>query len=128
MKEISKEIKNMRNKKLVAESIKSQYAVREKTKLDKLIELDRRAKNPAEIFAYSFGTVGALTLGAGMSLAMEVIGTSLPFAMPLGIVIGVVGLAMVSANYFLYNRILKGRKAKYGKEILTLSNEILDNE
>ena len=118
----------MKNEKMVAENIKGQYEVKKETKLDKLLELDGKVKRPAEIFAYSFGTVGALTLGAGMSLAMEVIGTSLPFAMPLGIAVGVVGLAMVSANYFLYNRILKGRKAKYGKEILTLSNEILDNE
>ena len=116
----------MRNEKVIAENIKNQYAVREKTKLDKLVELDKKVKTPAEVFAYGFGVVGALTLGAGMSLAMKVIGTSLPFAMPLGIAVGVVGLAMVGANYFLYKKILESRKAKYGKEILALSNQILN--
>ena len=116
----------MRNEVQVAEAIKNQYTVREKTKIDSLLELDRKVKMPAEIFAYSFGTVGALTLGAGMSLAMKAIGASLPFAMPLGIAVGVVGLAMVSANYFLYKKILETRKAKSGHEILAISNEILN--
>ena len=116
----------MRNENAIAEAIRGQYVVREKSKIDKLMELDRKVKTPAEIFAYSFGTVGALTLGAGMSLAMKVIGTSLTFAMPLGIAVGVVGLVIVGMNYSLYNKILKGRKEKYGNEILALSNEILN--
>lgn len=116
----------MRNENAMVESIRDQYVVREKNKLDKLVELDRKVKNPAEIFAYSFGTVGSLVLGTGMCLAMQVIGASLPFAMPLGIAVGVLGMLIVGGNYFLYDKILKGRKAKYGKEILALSNEILN--
>ena len=71
-----------------------------------------------------FGIVGALVLGVGMCLAMEVIGSM----MPLGIVIGVVGIAMVTANYFLYRAILRSRKKKYAKEIVSLSDELLKNE
>lgn len=116
----------MRNENVIATNIRDQYTERKKTKLDTLMELDRKVKTPAEIFAYSFGTVGSLVLGTGMCLAMKVIGASLSFAMPLGVAIGVVGLAAVGANYFLYNKILKSRKAKYGNEILALSNEILN--
>ena len=116
----------MKSEKVIVESIKSQYMRKEKRKLDELIDLDRKVKMPAEIFAYSFGIVGALTMGAGMSLTMKVIGASLPFAMPLGVVVGMIGLVMVGANYFLYNKILYKRKMKYGNMILALSNEILN--
>ncbi len=103
------------------EQIRAQYTPTQTTKLDELKALDRRVKRPAEIFAYTFGSVGALVLGTGMCLAMKVIGN----LMPLGIAIGVVGIAMVSANYFFYKKILKNRKEKHAKEIFALSNEIL---
>lgn len=105
----------------IAENIREQYTEKKKTKLHDLLELDRKVKRPAEIFAYVFGVIGALVLGLGMCLAMEVIGDM----MIVGIVIGVVGIAMVSANYFLYAKILASRKSKYAGEILALSNEIL---
>ncbi len=109
-----------------AEQMRRQYGAHAQTKLEQLRRLDRKAKLPADIFAYSFGTAGALILGTGMSLAMGVIGSSLGFAMPLGIAVGVVGMALCSVNYLLYRAILKSRKKKYGKEILSLSDEILN--
>ena len=93
------------------------------TKLEKLRKLDAAVRRPAEIFAYVFGILGALVLGVGMCLAMEVIAS----LMPLGIAVGVVGIAMVSANYFIYRAILKSRRQKYAQEILTLSDELLQN-
>ena len=74
------------------EHIREQYAEKRVTKFDELKALDKRVKRPAEIFAYTFGVVGALVLGTGMCLAMKVIGDM----MALGIVIGVVGIGMVS--------------------------------
>lgn len=117
----------MSNENLMAAAIREEYTERKETKLDRLVQMDRKVRRPAEIFAYSFGTVGSLVLGTGMSLAMKVIGMTLSFAMPLGIAVGVVGIAMVSANYFLYKKILKKRKQQYGNEILSLSEEILNN-
>ena len=109
-----------------AQAVRAEYAPgsEEEGKLEQLKKLDRAARRPAEIFAYTFGIVGALVLGVGMCLAMEVIGSM----MPLGIVIGVVGIAMVTANYFLYRAILRSRKKKYAKEIVSLSDELLKNE
>ncbi len=104
------------------EEIKAQYLPTEYTKLDELKALDRKVKRPAEVFAYSFGTAGALVLGTGMCLAMKIIGN----AMPLGIIIGVLGIAMVSVNYFAYKKILAGRKQKYAKRIFELSDSILN--
>ena len=115
----------MKNKNALVAAIKEQYVEKEETKLDQLLRLDRKVKLPAEVFTYSVGVVGALTLGAGMCLAMKVIGAGLSFAMPLGILIGCVGIAAMSVNYFAYKRILKNRKQKYAGEILALSDEIM---
>ena len=117
---------NMEQEKQFARQVRAEYAPgsEEEGKLEQLKKLDRAARRPAEIFAYTFGIVGALVLGVGMCLAMEVIGSM----MPLGIVIGVVGIAMVTANYFLYRAILRSRKKKYAKEIVSLSDELLKIE
>lgn len=117
---------DMEQEKQFARQVRAEYAPgsEEEGKLEQLKKLDRAARRPAEIFAYMFGIVGALVLGVGMCLAMEVIGSM----MPLGIVIGVVGIAMVTANYFLYRAILRSRKKKYAKEIVSLSDELLKNE
>ena len=117
---------NMEQEKQYAQQVRAEYAPgsEEEGKLEQLKKLDRAARRPAEIFAYMFGIVGALVLGVGMCLAMEVIGSM----MPIGIVIGVVGIAMVTANYFLYRAILRSRKKKYAKEIVSLSDELLKNE
>ena len=104
------------------EHIREQYAEKRVTKFDELKALDKKVKRPAEIFAYTFGVGGALVLGTGMCLAMKVIGDM----MALGIVIGVVGIGMVSVTYALYQKILKARKRKYSADILALSDELLN--
>lgn len=109
------------NEKVKVQRIREQYMEQKPNKLDELKKLDKRVKSPAEIFAYTFGVVGSLVLGTGMCLAMEVIGSM----MAVGIVVGAVGIAMVSVNYPLYQKILAGRKQKYGDEIIKLSNDLL---
>jgi hypothetical protein len=113
----------MENMKQV-ENIRKQYEAKteKENKLDKLRALDAKVKRPADIFAYSFGTVGALVLGVGMCITMSVL--SAPMA--LGVVVGIVGIAAVAANCFIYKAILKNRKKKYAAEILQLSDEILN--
>lgn len=116
----------MNNEKEIIEKIKSNYETKnkEQTKLDELKELDKKVKNPAKIFSYIYGTIGTLILGTGMCLAMKVIGD----AMALGIVVGVVGIAMVSTAYPIFQKILNKRKAKYGDEIIAKSNALLNND
>ena len=84
----------------IVEKIQNDYTEKQTTKLDELVALDKRVKKPAQIFAYIFGTIGALILGTGMCLAMEIIGES----MIAGIAIGLVGIGMVSVNYLLYKK------------------------
>lgn len=103
------------------QKIREQYTEKTQTKFDELRELDTKVKLPAEVFAYTFGSIGALVLGTGMCLAMKVIGNM----MPLGIVVGVIGIGMVSVTYSLYKAVLKARKKKYSKQIFELSDSLL---
>lgn len=106
------------------ERIRAQYSAKEETKLDRLKRLDRRTKRPAQIFAYIFGSIGSLVLGAGMCLAMPDV---IEGYMPLGIAVGLLGVAMMSVNYFIYKASLKARRKRASAEIFRLSNDILDN-
>lgn len=110
-----------RKERAIAEQIRERYTEKRRTKLDELKELDRKVKRPAEIFAYCFGIAGALVLGTGMCLAMKAAASWVP----LGIVVGCVGIAMTVANYFIYKAIIKSGKRKYAKQILALSDELL---
>ncbi len=112
-------MKNYQTEKV--QKIRQQYVEKETTKFDELRELDAKVKRPAEVFAYTFGSIGALVLGTGMCLAMKVIGNM----MPLGIVVGLLGIGMVSVTYSLYKGLLKARKKKYAKQIFELSDSLL---
>ena len=94
--------------------------------IDQLKALDKRVKMPAYVFAYTFGVIGALILGLGMCLAMNVIGGTIPL-MIIGIAVGVIGLAMVSVNYFIFTKILASRKAKYAAEVIAQSQKLLND-
>ena len=103
--------------------LRAEYAPKEKTPLDEALRLDRKAKLPAHIFAYTFGVIGALILGIGMCFAMKVIGDGTDLMMYLGSAIGVVGIVMVSVNYPLFKKQIRRGKEKYGSTIMVLLNK-----
>ena len=105
-----------------AQKIRNQYIPQEQTDLDKLKALDKKVKRPANVFAYTFGSISSLVLGTGMSFAMEVIGSS----MLLGVGIGVLGLALCSITYPIYKAILKKRKKKYSEQIISLTEKLIE--
>ena len=110
------------------EAIQKQYEEKKVTKLDELRALDNKNKRPANIFAFTFGGLGALALGGGMSLLMTEAGLIFgAAATPVGLAIGIVGLAAVSVNYFIYKAILKKNKAKHAEKVIALGKEILGN-
>lgn len=114
----------MNTDKIYAERIASEYAPKEDSKVKALKRLDSKAKQPALIFAYTFGIVCSLILGIGMCLAMKVIGPGNTLQMVLGIIIGLIGIAGVSVNYSIYKKLLQNGKNKYGQEIIDLAKEI----
>lgn len=117
----------MNTDKTFAETIASEYAPKDTSKVVALKKLDRKAKNPANIFAYTFGIVMTLVLGIGMSLSMNVIGDGSTVMMVLGILIGVIGIIGVSVNYSIYKKLLESGKKKYAFEILELAKEISES-
>ncbi len=104
-------------------SILNQYKEKETTNYDRLVALDKMVKQPALIFAYVFGVIGALVLGFGMCLAMQIIFPS-TIGMIIGIAVGLGGIAMVSVNFFIYKAILNSRRAKYKAQIFALSEQL----
>ena len=119
---------NKNDQQFMAQKIRAQYMEKQFTELDELRELDAKVKSPANIFAYAFGSLSAIVMGAGMSLVMTDIGAffGMENTMIPGIVIGLVGMAMAIFTYPLYKGILGIRKKKYGAEILSLSEKIMN--
>ena len=108
--------------------IRNEYEEKPQSSLEELIELDKKAKRPAQIFAMVFGVVAALVLGVGMCLAMKVIFAGQAWTMPVGIAVGLVGLGLAGLNYYLYCKLEQKGKDKYGETILSISNELLGEE
>ena len=122
---------NRNDQQFIAQKIRTQYMEKESTELDALRELDSKVKRPANVFAYIFGSISAIVMGAGMSLVMtpiaEQLGLTFDPMIP-GIVIGVVGMILAIVNYPIYKGILGSRKKKYGAKILELSNQIMNGQ
>ena len=114
----------MNTDKVYAERIASEYAPKETRKVVALKKLDRKAKMPANVFAYVFGVVMTLLLGVGMCLTMNVIGGGGALFMVLGVIIGVIGIVGVSINYLIYKKILNKSMEKYSADIIALAKEI----
>lgn len=112
----------------LAQKIRAQYTQRQRTELDELKALDHKVKAPANGFAYVFGTVAALALGAGMSLVMTDIGGIIDLTDPMipGLVIGIAGIFMAAVNYPIYRKILNGRRKKYAQQVITLSDRLTE--
>ena len=104
------------------DSIRRQYAPQEKTetKLERLRRLDSLVKNTAVIWSLVFGVIGCLIFGLGLTMVLE-------WSILLwGIVLMVIGSVPMAIAYPIYNKLLRKGKAKYGDEILRLSEELLN--
>ena len=120
---------NKNDQEFLIQKIRTQYIEKEHTQVDALRELDAKVRRPANVFAYLFGSISALIMGAGMSLIMTDIGSiiNVENTMVTGIVIGIVGLIMVLLNYLIYKGILGLRRRKYADKIIALSDAIMGN-
>lgn len=120
---------NKNEKEFLVQKIRTQYTEKEHTNLDELKALDKKVRKPADVFAYTFGSISAIVMGAGMSLVMTEIGATIGIAnaMPVGIVIGVVGMLMAIANYPIHKRMLSSRRKKFANQIIELSDKIMED-
>ena len=95
--------------------------------MDALKALDAKVKKPANVFGYTYGSISAIVMGAGMSLVMTDIGAILGMTETLipGIAVGIVGLVMSCTTYPIYKKILNSRKKKYAGKIMELSDRVM---
>lgn len=121
---------NRNDEEFLVQKIRTQYMEKENTGLDELKALDSKVKRPANVFAYAFGSLGAIVMGGGMSLVMTDIGETLGMesTMAPGVIIGIAGMLMVIANYPIYKSLLSARRRKYADQIMKLSEKIMGNK
>lgn len=109
--------------------IREKYTRKEEDKLDRLRRLDSGVTQKAQSISLAIGIIGALILGFGMSLIMsdlsEILGTYSHLALPLGIIIGLIGGVAVGVAYPVYNLVTKCERAKIAPEIIRLTDELL---
>lgn len=93
----------------------------EEEKLERLRHLDRDVTKPGTMIAIIVGVIGALTMGIGMSCTM-VWADKLFFP---GIIIGLIGIAIIGSAYPLYVYITKKQRRKIAPEIIRLTDELM---
>ena len=101
--------------------IRKKYMPKEADKMEQLRRLDRSVTRKGAAVSIVMGIIGALTLGIGMFCAMVWMGQ---WFIP-GIVIGLVGIILVSLAYPLYTHITQKEREKVAPEILRLTDELM---
>lgn len=113
----------MNTDKIYAQQLANEYAPKNAPTVVALRKLDAKAKRPANILVFTLGTLSALMLGVGMCLSMHVIASG-TLATIGGILLGLLGLAGISANYPIYKKKLEADKQKYAYDIVQLARQI----
>lgn len=102
---------------------------KEEDKMERLRRLDAGVTQKAQTVSLVFGVVGTMILGFGMSLIMSdlraILGARTDLAMPLGILIGLLGGVLACLAYPLYHIIIKRERKKIAPEILRLTDELI---
>ena len=89
-------------------------------KMEQLRRLDRGVTKKGTVISLAAGIIGCLLLGVGMCSTMV---WTEQFFIP-GIIVGIIGIAIVSAAYPLYSRITKTARERMAPEILKLTDEL----
>lgn len=102
------------------ESIKRQYlSNNDISDIDKLKSLDRKVRVVPRIISYVIGVCGTLVFGLGLTFVLEW------NQMLIGIFIMVIGSIFALLAYPCYKVLNSFYKKKYGDEIISLSDKIL---
>ncbi len=100
--------------------IREKYAPKEADKMEQLRRLDESVKKKGTAISLAVGIIGALILGTGMSMCM--VWTEL---FVLGIIVGIIGIGVVSAAYPIYSYVTKKERDKIAPEIIRLTDELM---
>lgn len=102
------------------EKIRQKYLPKEENKLALLKKLDSSVTKPGTIWSLVLGIVGVLLFGGGMACVLEFADTLL---VP-GILLGIIGIAVLSLAYPVYKKITEKQKEKIAPQILALTEEL----
>ena len=103
------------------EAIKKKYVIEDDDKFEQLQKLDKSAERLGTLLAILSGLIGTLLFGTGMSLCL-VWGAQLYLP---GIIIGLLGIALIFFAYPIYKKTTKREREKIASQILSLSEELL---
>lgn len=101
--------------------IRRKYEAPQEDKMAYLRRLDESAVRKGTMLSIVLGVIGTLILGVGMCCVLVWQNT---WFIP-GIVIGIVGLAVLSLAYPVYLQVTKKEREKIAPEILRLTDELL---
>lgn len=104
------------------EDIRKGYLPKEEReeKLETLKKLDKLVKNIPVIYSLSDGIIGVLVFGLGLTMVLE-------WNMPVwGVIVSLLGVFIMSFAYLIYNLMKNKMMSKYKDEILSLSEELLN--
>lgn len=103
------------------QEIRKKYLPKEESKLEELKRLDNKVQKAGVMESLIIGITGCLVFGVGFCLVMQVIGNSIP----LGVVIGIIGAAIMIAAYPVYRRVYNKTRQKLAPRILELTEEAI---
>lgn len=104
--------------------IRKKYLPQQESKMDQLRRLDQSVTKKGSVVAIFLGVIGCLLLGVGMCCTMV---WAERWFLP-GIVVGLVGIAVVAIAYPVYSHITKKEREKLAPEILKLTEELSQSE
>lgn len=102
-------------------AIRKKYLPPEEDKLTQLRRLDRSVNRKGTTASIIVGMIGSLLLGVGMCCTM--VWTESWF-IP-GVVVGMIGIAVLAAAYPLYHYITEKERRRLAPEILRLADELI---
>lgn len=102
------------------EAIKSKYLPPKEDKMEQLRKLDANVTMQATMWSIVIGTIGTLIFGGGMSCVL--VGTEAMFVP--GIILGVIGFAIMGIAFPLYTKMVKKQREKIAPQILALIEEL----
>lgn len=100
--------------------IREKYAPKEADKMEQLRRLDESVTRKGTAVSIAAGVIGSLIFGVGMCCCM--VWTEL---FVLGIIVGLLGIAAISAAYPLHNYVIKKEREKIAPEIIRLTDELM---
>ena len=104
--------------------IRKKYLPRQEDKMEQLRQLDRSSTRKGTVVSVIVGVAGCLLMGIGMCCTMVWMG----WLFVPGIILGLLGIAVMAAAYPLYNSVTRRERERLAPQILKLTEELSQSE